>query len=625
MLVRNRTGITQMCSPPGITLLPNEWTEVPYEVAMLLWRKRLVDVSPDATHEKYLWKEPDGTYLHWLSPFSMGDGYATAAENMVHALVAEGVKIFISQCWFVGKYGLLKKTVKMLDEGLPGPMRVGLCMATPGEFQKLPTPYRIGLTMYESDDPLANVPEWRHQCNEVDLLLVPSEYCVEVFSKFVRRPILVAPLAVNPIYYVAQKRKSKKTFTFVTHGTLSGRKAPLELIDCFLKAFPTERDVRLILKTRLKMCGMSQGQLPPITDARIKIISKDYLPNKMLGFLLAADAYVYLSKGEGYGLPPREAMATGLPTIFAKNTGMLSMASAYNWPVPTAQTVPSPLGGNWQLCDYDYAIEAMRWVYHNRDEAYERGVQGAKWFIENHGAASAAQRLVHILNEIDPFTTSGRRAETQEETLTSGAGADHKSFFEAVVQSVSTRAGVLLDIGMSGGQGIAYRELQRWGYDVLGVVEPGKKEAVTQRLLDDGVQEKDIRILEHPLHRLGSAVITPVAGCVCHSVLQNYTDVAEIKRLVGEMHQQSSEAVFISVPLVSYPTRFCEGAQLFRQAYWKDMLASYVADYRTYGKGKRYLRIQVLANEEGARGGLMRHKGRFIDHTWRHPRGERNA
>ena len=292
MFVRNKTGVLQTCSTHRVSLPPDVWTEVPYSAAIHLWEQRLVDIRPGDISDYS--KE----YIHWLSPFSMGDGYATAAENMVHALIRQGQKLHISQCWFVVRDGLDPATIELLARKPLEPALIGICMATPGEFHKLPTPCKLGITMYETDDPLETHPEWRHQCNDVDMLIVPSEYCRGVFERFVDKPIEVAPLAVNPIYYIGPtyERPERETFTFVTHGTLSSRKAPLELIAAFKKAFPKEKDVRLTLKTRNEMCGAAEHQLPDLNDSRITIVSEDYYPQRMLQFLKDAEAYVYPSK-----------------------------------------------------------------------------------------------------------------------------------------------------------------------------------------------------------------------------------------------------------------------------------------------------------------------------------------
>lgn len=608
MFVRNKTGVRQSCSTHKVSLPPDVWLDVPYSAAMHLWKQRLVDIRPAAA------ADCSKDYIHWLSPFSMGDGYATAAENMVHALIAQGQKLHISQCWFVVRDGLQANTLELLAQEATEPALLGICMATPGEFHKLPTPYKIGITMYEADDPLETHPEWRRQCNAVDMLVVPSEYCREIFGKFVGVPIEVAPLAVNPLYYVGETfvRPERATYTFVTHGTLSGRKGPLELIECFKRAFPRQKDVRLILKTRNELCGYREHQLPDLDDSRITIVSEDYYPDRMLQFLKDADAYVFPSKGEGFGLPPREAMATGLPTIFADNTGMKPLAnSEVNWPIPTKSLERSPIGGQWRLCDLDMIVDAMRFLYENQSLARARGIAGARWFIENHGADAAARELLDVVQHFKPVRRK-RKLFLPEETLSSGAVRYHKTFFDAVSDKLQRQQGIVLDIGVSGGEGIAYRELVRRGHRVLGIVQPGKLVEVRKKLVAAGIKKPHLR--ERALVKLAQLKFNcPIAGCVCHSTLQNYTSMTELTKILVGMFALSENS-HISVPTVRYPGHFNRGALLFRPEYWKDVLAGFAADFRLYGPDKRYIRVQLLERTAGTR------RGRIIDGTWRQAR-----
>src|SRR4030042_2544208 len=111
---------------------PDTWMDVPEPVALRWWRARVAELHSDDMSGR-LWKETDGTHLFWMSPFSLADGYATAAEVMVHALARNGLKMHVASCWFASKHGLQQHTVDMLETGL-SPCKVGVCMATPGEF-----------------------------------------------------------------------------------------------------------------------------------------------------------------------------------------------------------------------------------------------------------------------------------------------------------------------------------------------------------------------------------------------------------------------------------------------------------------------------------------------------------
>jgi len=613
---RNITGVVQVDAHTGVQLKPGEWVDLTYEVALSLWRARAVELKSPEDLKGHLWKAPDGAlYLFWMSPFSMGDGYATAAENMVLELARQGVAIQITPCWFVSRHGLQQETVNRLETPHPGPIKVGLCMATPGEFKKLPTPYKIGLTMYEADDPLHNMPEWRHDCTVVDMLLVPSEYCKGVFSSFVRAPIKVAPLAINPIYYADEKarKRPRPKFVFGMHGTLSGRKAPLETIQAFCRAFPPNRypDVELQLKTRLEICGMGQGQLPSISDKRVKIISEDWLPSHVKTWLSkTVDVYLYPSKGEGFGMTPREAMAAGCPTILSNNTGMAEVCNdEYNWPIPVHHLENSPLGGSWRIPDWDAVIEVMKWMYHNREAAYAKAARCSKWFIENYGAAKAAVHLKGILEAIDPSQARREPIEVAE-TVQNRAGLFHEMFFQMIKTLIPPPAKVI-DIGV--GEGILYTTLCNRGYEVVGIVAPGRLPAMAQKLRDAGVTP-----VLHEATSLGQADRVGVRGdlVVSHNVFQDLR-IPEIAMVLRAMLDIAPVRLF-SVPTVYYPKPFSADAELHRLGYWEDLLRIYDYEAKYYGQGHQYMYASIHGLDTGVRGVVVRRpRGRVVDGTWR--------
>jgi glycosyltransferase involved in cell wall biosynthesis len=69
----------------------------------------------------------------------------------------------------------------------------------------------------------------------------------------------------------------------------------------------------------------------PIIDKspfKSEIHSIGYVPDEELSYLLSgAQCFLYLSKMEGFGYAPLEAMACGVPVICSKNTSMIENLS----------------------------------------------------------------------------------------------------------------------------------------------------------------------------------------------------------------------------------------------------------------------------------------------------------
>jgi len=407
--VKNITGKRKRY--PGLQVLePGVWTPVPQSIAIALRAKGVVEVRlPKELCETYSWRDGEGNpSLYWMSPFSVGDGYATAAEAMVHALVGQGTKLDVRQCWFGDSKGLQQETLRMLKAPLGKPKLVGVCMATPGEFEKLPTPFKVGWTMYESTDPLRRHPQWREQCNGVDLLLVPCEWVAEVYRTFVQRPVRVVPLTVKSLFCKPVRKQPRRDFVVGTWGGLTLRKSPLETIDVFQKAFPKAKypHCRLVLKTRVGLLGGNTHSIPALpSDARIQVIDETWPLERLLHFIDSIDVGIFLTHAEGFGLPARESIARGCPTVLTSCTGHTPVCDArFMWPIRTTgmEATPSVMGGDWYTPDWDHAVETLRWLYYNREEAFRRSYAGAWWFLWEHGPAVVARRFLDILEEVDP-------------------------------------------------------------------------------------------------------------------------------------------------------------------------------------------------------------------------------
>ena len=620
MEVRNVTGRRQGDAHSGIILPPmdmGEWVDVPYDVAMRFWKFRVADIKQPVEMLNHLWKEHDGTHIFWASPFSLGDGYGTAASQMVLALDRAGIKIHTAWTWFHSLVGVDNRIVELLSMPHPGPMKVGICMATPGEFPKLPTPYKIGFTMYEADNPLRNLPEWRHDCAIVDMLLVPSEYCANIFAEFVDRPIRIMPLIPNPAYraYRGERRRRKnQPFVFGMHGTLTGRKSPLELVDCFTKAFPTEKDVALHLKTRLGIMGVGQEHIPKFPDQRVTIHNDNWLVNRTRQWLVhTVDCYVFPSKGEGFGLPPREAMLAGCPTLFTNHTGMSDLANPeVNWPIRVKVEEESPLGGKWRIPDWDQVIETMRWVYRNREEAQERAWRCADWYEQTHGADAIGRQAADLINSLEPDAVR-RPIIPPAEVIDSALDKEHTDFYTAVRERVPAGAKVLC---LGFGEGVLYDWLVRNGYNATVAVEPKQAGKARQTLAENHLP---VNVISTKLWELDK-IEGNFDAVLSMNVFQGYQQ-HEVEIMLRSALMTGAQTVMFSVPTVYYPKAFGERTHLRRRSHWEDILVDFEWEAHYYGQGHRYLWVQVFRLDQGLRATTVRldtTKGRWQDGVW-HP------
>jgi len=121
-----------------------------------------------------------------------------------------------------------------------------------------------------------------------------------------------------------------------------------------------------------------------------KVIFLDYLPNEKLPSLYRnADLFVYLSELESFGIPPLEAMASGVPVIVSDKSAVAEISGGGGWAVDPD--------------DQKSIIQAMETLLTNpirREEAIQRGLRWAQRYHWRKNAEETVQ-LFHDLVHAD--------------------------------------------------------------------------------------------------------------------------------------------------------------------------------------------------------------------------------
>jgi len=357
-----------------IRLEPGVWTSVREDLAIynLLKDRQLIF---DWGLRRRRGKSLPLPYLTIATQIDIATGYGNVACHLVPLLAAE-YKLQLYPLMYWRREGTPKGIVDLMSRLQVGSTEWALAIAIPSELPLVPSPNVILLSMWET----GHLPEgWEGRANEYAThIIVPCQNQREVFeSSGVTVPISVVPLGVNTDVYAYRERpiRTDEPFTMLLYGVLSSRKSPIETIMhvCW-KAFRDVDDWHLILKTRFGMAGGGKFT-PKIKDPHVQLINEDYSPRQMADLCYQADCGVFLSKYEGFGLPPREMMSTGLPVVWTAAHGHLEDAyKGVTIDIPIKGEVPASeayaeLGG-WVMPDWDAAAEALRAQY---DEWHARG------------------------------------------------------------------------------------------------------------------------------------------------------------------------------------------------------------------------------------------------------------
>lgn len=351
--------------------------------------------------------------LNWYGTLAQGQGYSGTSEKMALAL-EKYFDVRVISFTDYNRANVTQDGIKLRSKPFEL-ATTGLIYGFPNSFTSVINKRKIGFTMFETSKlpRTSGIPnDWAGETgnpevniNKMDMVLVPCEHNKKLLEKEgVTIPIKVVHLGVDPEHFKKIIRPKRDTFTFLSLGTLTIRKNPGAIIGAFLELFKDNPNVRLVLKTQSGTLGHIQ-----FPYKNIQIIDEYSTPEQILVYYRDADAFLFPTRGEGFGLPPMEAMATGLPTVIADHTGMAEFCNKeYNYPIPVVKETPAirfpkKWGdvGNWYEPDYNALKEAMWDIYTNREESYNKGLKASDWVHGNFTFDHTAQAIVKLVQELE--------------------------------------------------------------------------------------------------------------------------------------------------------------------------------------------------------------------------------
>lgn len=262
-------------------------------------------------------------------------------------------------------------------------------------------------TMYETTE----LPVQFRALSSFDTVIVPCAANVESFSKW-HRNVKRVPLGVDDRWEF-RYRPVDGPFTFLTSGHTK-RKGTDVTVAAFQAAFPDNPDVRLVVKA-----PKTDDWLRRVDDDRISIVTGYLTADDELDLYGSSHCYVGLSRGEGFGMMPLQAIRSGLPTIISEGHGhdefsYLAAATVPTTLVPADDYTLYGWAGDWWEPDLDAAVGAMRDMYDNYDRHLASVIARSDHVADSFTWEHTATALVDALGGYDtlgtvPPTTTIRR------------------------------------------------------------------------------------------------------------------------------------------------------------------------------------------------------------------------
>lgn len=215
--------------------------------------------------------------------------------------------------------------------------------------------HRVLFSMWETD---VLPHKFRRWLKHFDQVIVPCEHNVELFSQF-HDDVSYCPLGVDHKFWKPLGEPNNNVFRFHGGGSLWHRKG----LDVLVKAFNALKlpDAELHIK------AAPHAQDVPTKKLGEKIfLNREWMtPEEQRAWFNQADCYVAVSRGEGFGLMPLQAIASGIPTIISDSTGQSQFSHLAYGVVPCTKSKAETIG-QWDEPNQKALEELMMDAYRNR-------------------------------------------------------------------------------------------------------------------------------------------------------------------------------------------------------------------------------------------------------------------
>jgi len=182
-------------------------------------------------------------------------------------------------------------------------------------------------------------PVYMNWLNRADLVWAPSAWARNILLAhgLPATKVTVVPEGVDAELYHPHCRpwnetKSPTKFRFLMLGKFEERKGYTQLLDAFVKAFGKTPKVELLIKGDYYIDQQRKGEMlldfvKSYNAPNIRLLTGAASQEELFVIYNMADAFVFPSRAEGWGLPLIEAMATGLPAIATNYSGQTEFLS----------------------------------------------------------------------------------------------------------------------------------------------------------------------------------------------------------------------------------------------------------------------------------------------------------
>jgi glycosyltransferase involved in cell wall biosynthesis len=264
---------------------------------------------------------------------------------------------------------------------------------------------------------------WPDLLNRFDAIVVPTEWNADAFVRAgVRVPIAVVPHAASQeqadsAWLLEDPIRAGDTFLVHSIATWSVRKTPWVTLEAYARAFRTDDDVLLVLRTsqllddevtsppgppnRTRLSSWSASRIlhRHHPAPRVYLATEQRTFEQIAGLHFRSDCWLSLPRAEGWDLGAFDAACAGTPVITTAHGGPLEYLSPEACLLIPGELVPLGWlpGATWMRPDVDAAVDALRTVRARPDALLSAAHLQGERLRARHAPQVVAQQFLDAL------------------------------------------------------------------------------------------------------------------------------------------------------------------------------------------------------------------------------------
>jgi glycosyltransferase involved in cell wall biosynthesis len=223
-----------------------------------------------------------------------------------------------------------------------------------------------------------------------ELVFVTNPDLVAIYQESgVKRPVVCARHGIDlRVPVQASGWDGESRFEWLTYTYGDKRKGGELAMMAFKNLFQHDERHHLTVKVR-----DVDGWIPAVIkgdDPQLTFVTGQQSEREWMELIARSHCFLFPSRAEGFGMPPREATLAGVPTIATQWLGMADV-DCWGLPIKVREMQRSTYGewdanaegSLWAEPDMTHLKKQMRWVHEHYAEAREKARRGG-WYLREH-------------------------------------------------------------------------------------------------------------------------------------------------------------------------------------------------------------------------------------------------